>query len=48
MNWRMAAGADPFIFRRALVLAASRHRRVFDLAAENAAWGQALARQARS
>jgi isoquinoline 1-oxidoreductase beta subunit len=37
-----AAGQDPVAFRRSLLPAGSRHRRVLDLAAEAAGWGRAL------
>jgi isoquinoline 1-oxidoreductase subunit beta len=38
----LAAGADPFVFRRDLLAPGSRHRRVLELAAEKAGWGQPL------
>ncbi|MBP2313993.1 xanthine dehydrogenase family protein molybdopterin-binding subunit [Azospirillum soli] len=38
-----AAGRDPVEFRRALLTDHPRHRRVLDLAAEKAGWGQPLA-----
>ncbi|HWE38179.1 MAG TPA: xanthine dehydrogenase family protein molybdopterin-binding subunit, partial [Isosphaeraceae bacterium] len=37
-----AAGKDPFEFRRALLAENSRHRRVLELAAEKAGWGNRL------
>lgn len=36
------AGQDPYAFRRALLADRPRHRRVLELAAEQAGWGQAL------
>jgi isoquinoline 1-oxidoreductase beta subunit len=38
----VAAGKDPFQFRRELLADKPRHRRVLELAAEKAGWGQAL------
>jgi isoquinoline 1-oxidoreductase beta subunit len=38
-----AAGADPFEFRRGLLDAHPRHKRVLELAAERAGWGRPLA-----
>ena len=38
----VAAGADPFVFRRELLDAGSRHRRVLELAASKAGWGEPL------
>lgn len=38
----VAAGKDPFEFRRALLDKAPRHKRVLELAAEKAGWGSAL------
>lgn len=35
-----AAGADPYEYRRGLLADAPRHRRVLELAAENAGWGR--------
>ena len=37
-----AAGRDPFQYRRDLLPAGSRHRRVLETAAEKAGWGEAL------
>ncbi|MCM5678842.1 molybdopterin-dependent oxidoreductase [Schlegelella sp. S2-27] len=36
------AGQDPYAFRRAMLADRPRHRRVLELAAEQAGWGQAL------
>lgn len=38
----VAAGKDPFAFRRALLEKAPRHKRVLELAAEKAGWGSPL------